>query len=96
MTTTTQPGAVQRTDSEEAKAKQAAYNAAFNRLKDQHRRELDGYIGEEFSKRGLIWNKRLTEGEKAERAMEDLLEAHPELAERLRERFAQMNGQPDA
>jgi len=70
---------------EQAKAKAAAYNAALNRLREANRSELDGYIQEEFEKRGLVWHKRLTDAEKAEKALTDLLSSHPELRAKLAE-----------
>jgi hypothetical protein len=64
---------------EEAKNKAAAYNAALSRLREAHRAELDTFAQEEFDKRGLVWKKRLSENEKAEKALADLLSTHPEL-----------------
>jgi hypothetical protein len=83
--TTTQPGAVQRTDEQKAedKAKADAYNTADKRLRDAHRDELNGYIAEEFQRRNLTWKKRLTEAERAEKTLSDLLAAHPELKEKF-------------
>jgi len=83
MTTTTQP--VQRTDEEkkaEDKAKADAYNGADRRLRDAHRDELNGYIAEEFAKRNLTWKKRLTEAERVEKQIADLIEAHPDIAQK--------------
>jgi hypothetical protein len=68
----------------------AAYNAAWSRLREKYRDEYDTFVDEEFEARGLERRKRATPEERAERirtermerataALTKLLEENPEL-----------------
>jgi len=70
----------------------AAYNAAWSRLREKYREEYDSFIDEEFAARNLERHKRSTaeqrkereereRKEKAERAFDKLLADHPSLFE---------------
>lgn len=65
-----------------AAKKSRARGRAEARLRDAHRDELFGYIQEEMTKEGVNWQPRLTEEERAERQIEDLLNRHPSLREK--------------
>lgn len=67
-----------------SKALSEARTAAIGRLREAHREEFNALMVEEAEKRGVKWTPRLTEEEKAEKALRELLAAHPELAEKAR------------
>jgi GrpB-like predicted nucleotidyltransferase (UPF0157 family) len=57
-------------------------NEAERTLRHRHREELNGLIKAAFEREGIEYRPRLSEEEKAAKAIEDLLAAHPELRER--------------
>ena len=58
------------------KAKGEAYNVAQNRLKEAHRDEYRKLIEEEFQARGLEHKPRLTDFERAQQTVRDLVNKH--------------------
>jgi hypothetical protein len=82
--------------SEQVSLQNAAYNAAWKRLREKYRDEYDGYLDEEFKSRKLTRRKRSTgeqrtarlNKERVERAAErvkKLLAENPELKDQLPE-----------
>jgi hypothetical protein len=56
-------------------------NDAERRVLNKHRDELNAITEELFVAEGLTYTRRLTEKEKAQKKIEDLLNEHPELRE---------------
>lgn len=73
-----------KTETAEAKSettlRREAYAAAEKRLREENKDRFNALVQEEAEARGVTYQRRLTEAEKAEKAMSDLLAAHPELA----------------
>lgn len=67
----------------ESDLRRQAYSAAEKRLREQYREQFDALVQEEATARGVSYQRRLTEEEKAEKALQDLLAAHPHLAEKV-------------
>jgi hypothetical protein len=63
--------------------KREAYGAATSKLRDKYRDEFNELMAEEARARSIEWSPRLSEVEKAERQIADLLALHPELAARF-------------
>lgn len=60
-------------------ARSRAYNRATKRLREQFPDQWNVFIGEEYEKEGLTYRRRLSEEEKAEQTVADLLEKYPSL-----------------
>jgi len=76
----TENGTRSKADTERLKGE--ANNAALNRLRAAHRPELNDYMQEEYAKRGLVWNRRLTEAEKREQQFLELVRNDVALAQK--------------
>lgn len=63
-------------------------NEAERHILNEHKEEFDDYAEALFAKNGLTFNRRLTEAQKAEKKINDLIAAHPELEAVLRAQFA--------
>ena len=57
-------------------------NEAEREVLNNHRDELNTITEAKFVEQGLNYTRRLTEKEKAQKKIEDLLNEHPELRER--------------
>ena len=76
-------------DNEEVVAEETAQQKK-NRLRNEaerevlnlHRDELNAITEAKFNEHGLVYTRRLTEKEKAERKIEELLKEHPGLREK--------------
>jgi hypothetical protein len=66
-------------DSTEADRRRKAYAVATTVLRDRHRREFDELYEAECAKLGVSYKRRLSEEEKAEKQVEELLAKHPDL-----------------
>jgi hypothetical protein len=67
------------------KALAAAYNAASQHLREEHRDEFNGYYSEEAKERGVVWEPRLNAEQRAEKELSELLARFPHLADRFRD-----------
>ena len=83
-TTSTTETAAPEAKVDSQKALSEARTAAIGRLREAHREEFNALMVEEAASRGVKWTPRLTDEEKAEKALRELLEANPELAEKVR------------
>ena len=63
-------------------------NEAERHILNLHKDEFDDYAEQLFSKNGLKFNRRLSEAQKAEKKIEELIAEHPELESVLRAKFA--------
>lgn len=64
----------------EVALRREAYAAAEKRLREENRTRFDDLVQEEAKARGVEYKRRLTDEEKAEKALNDLLAANPALA----------------
>jgi replicative superfamily II helicase len=62
-------------------------NEAERHILNLHKDEFDDYAEDLFAKNGLTFNRRLSEAQKAEKKINDLIAAHPELEGMLRAKF---------
>lgn len=67
----------------ESALRRESYAAAEKRLREENKERFDALVQEEAAARGVTYQRRLTEDEKAEQKMRDLLAAHPELAAKI-------------
>lgn len=63
-------------------------NEAERHILNLHKDEFDDYAEALFAKNGLTFNRRLSEAQKAEKKINDLIAQHPELEAVLRAQFA--------
>jgi len=63
-------------------------NEAERHILNLHKDEFDDYAEELFAKNGLVFNRRLSEAQKAQKKIQDLIALHPELADTLRAQLA--------
>lgn len=63
-------------------------NEAERHILNLHKDEFDDYAEALFSKNGLTFNRRLSDAQKAEKKINDLIAQHPELEAVLRAQFA--------
>lgn len=63
-------------------------NEAERHILNLHKDEFDDYAEALFAKNGLTFNRRLSEAQKAEKKIQDLIAKHPELETVLRAQFA--------
>ena len=63
-------------------------NEAERHILNLHKDEFDDYAEDLFAKNGLTFNRRLSEAQKAEKKINDLIAQHPELEAVLRAQFA--------
>lgn len=63
-------------------------NEAERHILNLHKEEFDDYAEKLFSDNGLTFNRRLTDAQKAEKKIQDLIAKHPELETVLRAQFA--------
>jgi hypothetical protein len=82
MATSTEAPATTEAKTESALRREAVA-AAEKRLREAHRDEFDGYVQQEATSRGVTYKRRLTDEEKAEQQLNDLLAAHPTLAQKF-------------
>jgi hypothetical protein len=68
---------------ERDKQMSAAYTAASKTLRENHRDEFNQLYAKEAKARGYDWKPRLSEAEKAEQQMRELLAKHPELKDKI-------------
>lgn len=73
----------------ESALRREAYSAAEKRLREENKDRFDALVQEEAGKRGVTYQRRLTEEEKAEQSLTALLAAHPGLV-------AKVTGTPQA
>lgn len=64
-----------------------AYTTAQKRLREGHKDEFNTLYSEEAKKRGIDWQPRKSKSEQALDTITDLLQQHPDLAEKLAERL---------
>lgn len=70
-------------DASDAQAlRRAAYTEANTRLREAHRDDFEKFYEEECKKVGVTYKRRLTDAEKAQQKIDQLLAEHPELRER--------------
>lgn len=81
--TTTKGDAPAAAPKTESALRREAYSAAEKRLREENRDRFDALVQEEATSRGVTYQRRLTESEKAEQKMRDLLAANPALAEKI-------------
>ena len=62
-------------------------NEAERHILNLHKDEFDDYAEALFAKNGLTFNRRLSEAQKAEKKINDLIAEHPELEAMLRAKF---------
>jgi hypothetical protein len=62
-------------------------NEAERHILNLHKDEFDDYAEDLFAKNGLTFNRRLSEAQKAEKKINDLIAEHPELEAMLRAKF---------
>lgn len=62
-------------------------NEAERHILNLHKEEFDDYAEALFAKNGLTFNRRLSEAQKAEKKINDLIAEHPELEAMLRAKF---------
>lgn len=62
-------------------------NEAERHILNLHKEEFDDYAEDLFAKNGLTFNRRLSEAQKAEKKVNDLIAEHPELEAMLRAKF---------
>lgn len=67
----------------ETELRRQAYTAAVGRLKEAHRDEFRALVQEEAGNRGVTYEFRKTDEEKAAEQVKDLLAKFPHLAETL-------------
>lgn len=67
----------------ESALRREAVAAAEKRLREAHREEFDGFVQQEAANRGVTYQRRLTDEEKAEQKLNELLAAHPGLAAKV-------------
>lgn len=67
----------------EADLRSQAYNKATRELRAKHRDEFTAMVRAEAEKLGVTYNPRPTREEKAERALEALLEENPHLRQKI-------------
>jgi hypothetical protein len=70
-------------DDERTVGLRAAYGAATQRLRRNHREEFHALYAKEAKDRGLEWSPRLNEEERALKELRALVAAHPFLMDRL-------------
>lgn len=71
-------------EEKESAAKREAHSRATTRLRNEYRVRLNEITKEEMKARGIDWNPKPTEEEKAAAQVAELLAAHPS----LRDQFA--------
>jgi hypothetical protein len=64
----------------ESALRREAYSAAERRLREENKDRFDALVQEEATARGVTYQRRLTEEEKARQKLQELLAAHPGLA----------------
>lgn len=74
------------------KALREAYTAATQRLRDGHREQFNTLYREEAEKKGVEWKPRLSESEKAESQIRELLAKHPDLVHKVAVELTQPAG----
>jgi hypothetical protein len=85
----------------------AAYTKASARLREAHREEFDGYLGEEYEAVGLTYRRRATAEEREQKAREErmakaqgqfekLMEDFPEFRQALAAKALELTQQEDA
>jgi hypothetical protein len=74
------------TEADTDAAKRAARKAAIDRLIENHGEEFAGLMREEHTNRGVTWNRRLTDAERAERDAAEKAEREEAKARREAER----------
>ena len=62
-------------------------NEAERHILNLHKEEFDDFAEDLFAKNGLTFNRRLSEAQKAEKKINDLIAEHPELEAMLRAKF---------
>jgi hypothetical protein len=67
----------------EATLKREAYGAATTRLREQHRDDFNNFLVEENGKRGISWQPRKTDEEKAAETLKQILIDFPDLAKQV-------------
>jgi hypothetical protein len=67
----------------EAALKREAYGAATTRLREQHRDDFNNFLVEENGKRGISWQPRKTDEEKAAETLKQILIDFPDLAKQV-------------
>lgn len=77
----------------EADLRQQAVGKATTRLKHEYAERFAVLAAEECRKVGVAYKRRLTEEEKAERDLNELIKAHPHLEEQLRQQYGQRDAE---
>lgn len=67
----------------EATLRRESVAAAEKRLREAHREEFDALVQQEAESRGVTYQRRLTDEEKAEQKLRQLLAEHPGLASKV-------------
>jgi hypothetical protein len=67
----------------ESALRREAYSAAEKRLREENKDRFNALVQEEATARGVTYQRRLTEDEKAEKQLQELLAAHPGLAAKV-------------
>jgi cellobiose-specific phosphotransferase system component IIA len=71
------------TEKSESALRREAVAAAERRLREAHREEFDGLVQQEAANRGVTYQRRLTDEEKALQKLRQLLNDHPGLADQV-------------
>lgn len=81
--------ATEATDETESDSKKRnrLRNDAERHILNLHKDEFDDYATELFAANGLTFNRRLSEAQKAEKKIEEMIAQHPELEDVLRAKF---------